>query len=173
MNSQNSQLSTHLSEESINDMILGMPSAEDRRHLATCELCRSRLEESQIQLHASLDLFNQASLAWSESKATPLPRHAFHQRARFFTPRPLAWSSAAAAFLLAAVVSWNYQHRPALPTSPVSAVTNSYAAQIDEDNQLLRNVYTALNDEPASPLSEYAVDTGSGSNGASTKAKTQ
>jgi hypothetical protein len=165
----NSQLSTHLSEDALNDLLIGMGSDEARRHIAACELCRSRVE----QFHSGIEHFNQASLAWSESKAAPVPRRAFRPRTRFFAPRPLAWSSAAAAFLLAAVTSWNYEHRPAPPALPAAIVASDYAAQIDEDNQLLRNVYTALNDQPASPFSEYAVDNGSRSQDASTKARTQ
>jgi len=178
----NPQPNTHLTEEALDDLLIGMGSPAARRHVASCQPCHKRVAAMQ----SSIEHFNQASLAWSESKAAPISRQAFRSRSfasrplaqRSLAPRPLVWTAATAALLLAVAASWNLRN-----TSPSSAETqvatqspapaSDYAAQIDEDNQLLLNVSTALNDEPSAPLSEFATVYGVNSQSTAPKARTQ
>ena len=174
----NQQPSTHLSDEALNNLLIDglrnglqddTASAEARRHLAACEPCRGRLDD----FRSGIDLFNRTALAWSEARLAPIPRQAFLERPRRFAPRPLLWSTAAAALLVAALGSWNYGHRslPLATPSPAAEARDSQA-QIAEDNQLLHNVFTVLDEEPQ-PLREFSLNEGAASAGTHTNTRTQ
>ena len=62
-------LSNHLSEEALDDVLIGLGSAESEAHLAVCPECRAEVET----FRGDVALFNAASVAWSESRR-PQPR---------------------------------------------------------------------------------------------------
>lgn len=182
---------THLSEEAINDVLVGMSTPAHEEHLADCQLCRSRVAD----FRSNLALFNQAALAWAELKAEKKPASIRPVQIRpirsLTTAHPLPWKpvTAAAAVLFLAAALWNHQHAQDVSTQvyPAQTVPEQTASngssdpnpdQIAQDNQLLRNVYDALEDEPQSPVSEFSLTATSpiGSNSSSptpAKARTQ
>jgi len=164
MNLQNQ----HLSEESFNDLFIGLPAPEAEAHLAVCEECRARV----ASFRSDLSLFNEATLAWSKSKTAAIP--ALRRRARFIPAHPLAWSAAAAALLVAVAASWSHYRAPAPSAVSDPTIAAEFADspdQIADDNQLLRNVYDAIDEEPGGPLTEFS--TINGSSDVSSKARTQ
>ena len=55
----------HLSDEALNDVLIGMGAPASESHLAVCPLCRSKVEAFQADLGA----WNAATLNWSQARA--------------------------------------------------------------------------------------------------------
>jgi len=146
------ELSAHLSEEALDDALIGLSSPEAEAHLALCGACRGQLEA----FHAEIQLFNQTSLAWSEAQpARPFPVVARKKLIHTYYA-PLGWALAATVFLAIGVPVWNHDHRvsPKYNATSVSTPPDT-EAQIEQDNDLMRSVDAALNAQEASPLNEY------------------
>jgi len=149
---------THLSEDALNDVLIGMASDESNEHLAGCEFCRSRVEN----FGRDMDLFNRTSLAWSES-ASLASAHPMIPRPKSHRLTFLAIGLATAIALLLAVAtplwhgtshSWSNEQSLHAGAPGVSGPEDS-EAQIAQDNNLLKAVNEAINPEEVSPLNEY------------------
>jgi hypothetical protein len=163
-------LSPHLSEEAFNDLLIGIRTPAAEAHLAACEQCRSQV----AGFHADLQLFNAATLAWSESRAASVPPPPARPQPRFAASRPMVWSAAMAALALGAFATWNYQRPHTAPATSVASEFTDSPDQIAEDNQLLHNVYSALDEQPQSPVNEFSIPGGSAaSNGSDANAPTK
>jgi len=145
----------HLSEEALNDVLIGLGSPGDEAHLVACPACRARRADFRAQVQA----FGESSLAWSEARAAAMPRPSKWQAARR-VPIP-ALGLALAAMLLVAVAAplWHHFNSSGPSSSgavvpPVSASGDS-EAQIAQDNELLRSVDVALNTDAVAPLNPY------------------
>ena len=144
--------STHLSEEALNDVWIGLGSLESEAHLAGCPECRSRLES----FRADVAHFNSASMAWSESaslRSVPAAPHYAGIRIRFAF---LSWTAVAALLLIAALSIWRHGAIPR-PNS-VNMVESQPAdseAQIAQDNELLQAINAAIGSDDESPIEEY------------------
>ncbi len=145
-------LSRHLSEEALDDVLIGLGSAESESHLARCAECRFKIE----QFGADVDLFNKASMAWSEAQPARAVRPAR------MTPKlrmPVAFAGSVAAVILAIAVAvsvWHHEHsfvandgggndQPAVDSQ----------AQIAQDNELMQAVDAAISPQEESPIDEY------------------
>ena len=154
---------THLSQEALNDVLIGFGTSSSEAHLAACAVCRGQLEA----FCSDLQMFNQSSLAWNQARSTTMPHPAQPQHAIFTL---LGWALAAMLLLAIGIPVWNYEHRSYLSSSPVAvqnnnpapvATTNDAETQIAEDNHLLREVNEALSVNEASPFAEYHLAEGS------------
>lgn len=147
-----SESSAHLSEEALDDVLIGLSSPESEAHLAVCGACRGQLEDFQSRVQ----VFNQTSLAWSESKPAISLRPKIEARARRQRFLPLELAMAATLLLVIGVPVWNREHNQ-VSEQPVaqSAATGDSEAQIAQDNDLLRSVDAALSTNDESPISEY------------------
>jgi hypothetical protein len=151
--------SAHLTEEALDDALIGLSSPQAEAHLAVCELCRGQLEGFRSELR----IFNQTSLAWSEAKPVKHLPVAAQLKHRPMIPASLRWAALAAAVMLAiGVPVWNHDHFsfPGFGSASRPATQDS-EAQIEQDNALLRSVDAALNEPEASPLNEYQLSNGS------------
>lgn len=143
---------THLSQEALDDVLIGLGSPESHAHLDVCPDCSSRVKAFQ----GDLQLFNAASMAWSESRFPKARMTTPHQE----RPRlPFAsWTAVAAALAVMAFAVWH--HRSAAPpnqaSAPVVQPVDS-AAQIAQDNQLLEAVNAAISPDEMSPVDEYKI----------------
>jgi hypothetical protein len=155
------ELSAHLSEEALNDALIGLSFPEPDAHLAVCGFCRGQLEAVRTDLQA----FNRTSLAWSEARLEARPAKSIGAAARLKVHHamraPLGWALAAAVLLAIGVPVWNHDYRASLKygSAPALAPEDS-AAQIAQDNDLMRSVDTALNAPEASPIREYNLSNG-------------
>ena len=146
------QLTNHLSEEALDDVLIGLGTAESHAHLAVCAECRVQV----ATFRGDIALFNAASVAWSESRR-PQPResapHGRTLRAAF-----IGWAAVATALVVMAVGIW--RHRPE-PSRQAHTIQQSKPvdseAQIAQDNQLLEAVNTAISPDEASPIQEYKI----------------
>jgi hypothetical protein len=157
----------HLTDDQLDDILIGDPSAEAEVHLAACDACTARL----AQLEAPIASFKAVSLAWSERRSSTLPAHP--------QPKPrrlglgLAWGSAAVAILVAAAfpILHREQQRPAtsttatapqapatvqmaaniLPEPPPAAAPSAREQEIAADNRMLAAIDRELSAPIATP----------------------
>jgi anti-sigma factor RsiW len=146
---------THLSDEALDDVLIGLGSAESETHLFSCPDCRARV----AAFRADMSFFNSASIAWSESKKLRFPqtlarRTGFRIRAAF-----VSWATVAAALLVMAVVIG--RHSPLVQPGHAYHVEIAQPvdseAQIAQDNQLLQAVNAAISPDEESPVDEYKI----------------
>lgn len=150
------ETSTHLSEEALNDVLIGLGSPESEQHVAACAECRA-----QLQIFATeMQLFNQTSLAWSEARSATLGAIELPKK------RPAIYAEVgvalAAALLLAiGLPIWMHTHGPAKhPEQAATAAAmgqQDSADQIAQDNELMRSVDMALSSSEESPVSDYQI----------------
>lgn len=142
----------HLSEEALDDVLISLGSPESHAHLDACPQCRGRVQA----FRGDMQLFNAASMAWSESR---------WPKGRITAPRPVhprlvlgSWTAVAAALVIMALAVWH--HRSATPThfaSAPQAQPVDSEAQIAQDNQLLQAVNAAISPDEESPIDEYKI----------------
>lgn len=143
----------HLSEEALDDVLIGLGTAESHAHLAVCAECRAQV----ATFRGDIALFNAASIEWSKSRRSqPLPGEARrHPRVRAAF---VGWAATAAALVLMAIGIW--LHHPAAPPNQANLVQSLPAdseAQIEQDNQLLQAVNAAISPDEPSPIDEYKI----------------
>jgi hypothetical protein len=144
----------HLTEEAVNDVLIGLSSPEADAHLAVCQSCCDRLE----QFRSTMKMFNQTSLAWSESRPSTDLRAAVRPKARPAIFVRTGWALAAMALLAIGIPVWNHESRILHSHASASAPAPSDSeTQIAEDNDLLRSVDAVLSENEASPLSDYQL----------------
>jgi anti-sigma factor RsiW len=146
-------MSNHLSEEAFDDLLIGLGSIEQARHLSRCAACRAKVE----QFREDVGLFNQASMQWSEAQPTRALCPAVTPPSRFHMPIGLL-GSALATILIAAVVVpvWRHERAPNLTNRPAQ----DSAAQIAEDNMLMQEVNAAISPQEQSPIEAYHITEG-------------
>jgi hypothetical protein len=119
---------THLSDEALDDVLIGLGSAESETHLFSCPDCAARV----AAFRADMSFFNSASIAWSESKKLRFPqtlarRTGFRIRVSF-----VSWAAVAVALLVTAVVIG--RHSP--PVQPNHAYRVEIAQPVDSEAQI-------------------------------------
>ena len=145
---------THLSEEALDDVLIGLGSPESEAHVSNCAECHAKLEA----FRSDMWLFNSASMAWSESKRSPIRRMAHvgtgsHTRIAF-----VSWAAVAALLLVAAVATWHHVSlTPVNHANTVESKPVDYEAQIAQDNQLLQAVNSAIGPDEESPIVEFKI----------------
>jgi hypothetical protein len=168
----------HLSEDELDDQLLGDLAPAPAAHLAACQHCTDRLAEASAPLAA----FENLTLAWSERRSATMPIPDLSQQ-RPIWQRRMAWATASFACVLGLSLV-NISHEVTLRSSDVSAPTAESArqvalpaihlnvsasvakpqpAQISADNQMLHAVDSELDasaDTPATlglePVSIHA-----------------
>jgi len=145
----------HLSEEALDDVLIGLGTAESHAHLEVCAECRSRV----ATVRGDIALFNAASMAWSESRR-PQARVSISQAKRL-PAAFVGWATAAAAMVMMAFGIWH--HRAENPANQANthiaqpAPAADSEAQIAQDNQFLQDVNAAISTDEASPIDEYKI----------------
>jgi hypothetical protein len=145
----------HLSEEAFDDVLIGLGSPESAAHLATCELCRSRMD----RFRANIQAFNQASLAWSEARPVQQKTAtAYKPWFRFAMQTPLIAALAATILIAIGLPVW-HSHRDSIKdqmSSPV-VTTEDSPTQIEQDNELMRSVNSVISETEESPYHVYRL----------------
>jgi len=153
---------THLTEEALDDALIGMGCGESQGHLARCPECRAKIE----QFGADIQLFNAASLAWSEARPRrPLEPARLTPVRRM--PFALVGSTVAAALAVAVVLSVGHHESGLTPQSRSAngVQIQDSQTQIAQDNQLMEDVNAAIGPQEASPLDEFGLSKTRGKRG--------
>jgi hypothetical protein len=153
---QATRFAGHLSEEDLNDVLIGLGSPESDAHLVVCNECRDQVEH----FRSEVEMFKQTSLAWSEARSLSIPRIS-RPKATPAILNPVAWAAAAALLLMIGIPVWNNDHRAASDqgTAQVQMPSDS-EAQIAQDNALLQSVDAVLSAGETSPINEYDLSAG-------------
>ena len=145
----------HLSEEELDDVLIGLGSAESHAHLGACAECRSRV----ATIRGDIALFNAASMAWSESRR-PQAR-VTESNAKRLPAAFLGWAAATFAVVVMAFSIWHVREENPANQANTRAVQQAQPgdseAQIAQDNQLLEAVNAAISTDEASPVDEYKI----------------
>jgi len=182
----------HLTEDQIDDVLMGDPAAESAAHLEACSTCRLRVVEFEVSLAG----FKAVTLAWSERRSATAP-------AKLRMPVNAAWQrgaswAAAAAVLLVGIavpvarhetrgvqvvasntvsrvergvaaqtaVATTARVRETVPAAPGLAASGKSAAQIARDNEMLQAIDRELDASVQSPTDAFGpVATGGASAG--------
>jgi hypothetical protein len=161
----------HLSEDELDDMLMGLGSAAAHAHLARCAACRTQVQE----FHSIVTAFNEASLEWSEAKSNTISRDLTARHPRFLLTPAMTWSLVAT--LLLAVTAGAFELRavheqtlsarnapavvgPVVETAAAAAnapgtQVSGQDSQIAEDDAMLRAIDSEANRAEPSPLGEY------------------
>jgi hypothetical protein len=148
----NNELGHHLNTETLNDLMIGLGSAEAEDHLAACAECRARIGQFQ----KDVALLDQTSMAWSRLRAAHMPDPPIQAGVRRLPLATMGWAMVVVLLLAIAPPVWRTLNRPTASQMPSPTVqTETSEAQIAEDNQLLHDVDTAINTGEAAPLEEF------------------
>jgi hypothetical protein len=145
-------ISKHLADEALSDVLIGLGSLESDAHLARCPECRSRVED----FRADMTLFNSASMAWSESRSGRPAEASPHPAAPRIRFAFVSWSVAVALLLMMAMTIW--RHSAVAPRSHVNTVESQpldSETQIAKDNELLQEINAAIGSDDGFPIQEY------------------
>jgi hypothetical protein len=157
--------SAHLTEDELDEALLGMASANHSLHLASCPDCRAQLE----QFHSTVALFSEASIGWSQARSNALNRDLKQHRTPFRFTAQTVWTSAATLVLLATITVGIElrQHSEASMAAKVEqrriqSETNIARAanaenEIASDNAMLLQIDAAINNSEPSPQELYGI----------------
>jgi hypothetical protein len=152
----------HLSDNQIDDQLIGDLAAEPAAHLATCPVCTERVAAAA----SPLTNFQSVTMAWSERRAATLPIPDFTRQQPFWQ-RHMAWVTACSIFAIGIALT-NASHQAVIRTAELqpmqqtaspsvlltetaSATVAPREAQVFADNQLLKAIDDDLDTSADSP----------------------
>jgi hypothetical protein len=156
----------HLSEDEIDDQLIGDLAAAPAAHLDACALCTHRVAQAKDPIAS----FQSLTMAWSERRSAtlPIPNRSMN---RPLWQRRAAWVTACSALAIG-IAFTNVGHRAALPVdrqlsqgqpsqlaAPQAAAVDQAsrntvtppAEQISADNQMLQAIDDEIHTAPNSP----------------------
>jgi hypothetical protein len=160
----------HLTEDQINEQLIGDLGRPWSDHLAACDLCVARVADARTPLAH----FKAVTLAWAERRSATLPLHQEIARSARFHPR-LAWAAAVSVALAIGfavpVVSHHERKDSAQLAAHTSTISNQATdagaadsgsteladgnvcaqAQIVRDNQMLQAIDRELDSSVEAP----------------------
>ena len=152
----------HLTEEEVDELILGVAGPELQAHCAACAPCSSRV----TAFSASLQPFRQASLAWSEARSNTFTRDLSGHKPTWRLTAPAARSVAATVILgLVAGVTggthvWPRQSASASAVAltqpaPRRFAPETRAQQIARDNAMMQAIDAELTEPESAPAALF------------------
>jgi len=146
------ELSTHLSEEALDDVLIGLGSDQALGHLTRCPECRSKVGA----FRSDIAHFNEATLAWSENRPQCAPAMRSTVTTFQFPFVATGWTAVFALLVVLAIPMWNRFHpTPSNFLAVTPQITDDSEAQIAHDNDLLQAVNAAVNPPDESPVEQY------------------
>jgi hypothetical protein len=147
----------HLTEEELDDVLIGTGSAEAQQHLATCERCTAQIAPFQ----SSVAAFNEGSLAWAQAKSNTVSRDLSSARLSTGRTQPMAWGAGVAMIGAIAFALGTGLHRA---PATLDANTQARAAQtaatdnaqeIAADNAMLEAIDSEIGTAAPAPLQPF------------------
>jgi hypothetical protein len=151
---------SHLSEDDLDEVLLGFAAPAASAHAASCPDCQARLDSFRGQLAA----FNQASSDWSVARSNTISRDlAGHRTALRLTPATLWYSTAAAVLAVAFSISTGL-HRESVSLQSARAAQSEVVAEVAPDQGELASdnaMLAAIDSETATPrMAQYGLQPG-------------
>ncbi len=147
---------THLTEEQIDDVLLGELASAPATHLAGCDACQARVALAE----APIASFKAVSLAWSERHSATLPSKLILSSSSSGY-RHASWAAAASAVLLLAIAVPITRYEAA--SSRHQMASNS-TPHITQPATVIAAVPTTFNETPhEAHVQPVAVDVSNGS----------
>lgn len=146
----------HLSEDQIDDVLMGSLGENASGHLAACSACQRHVAAARLPI----DSFKTLSLAWSERRSATMPVGLLAGAAR---RRRVAWGATASALLAVMIVlpvGLRHSRRATtgddMARSSATAVSEGQAGastdeQIARDNQMLNEIEREVNSSGVNP----------------------
>ena len=157
---------SHLSEDDLNDALLGLSTPASDLHLASCIECSEQLAE----FRSTMGAFNKASLAWSEARSNSMPLELPRKTFSFggFGSLGSLAVSATFAFVVALALTLGIHYRSAKPEPNQAsslrpqqpAADTARQDEIAGDNAMLAAINSEIYRSTPSPLEEYEPKTG-------------
>ena len=147
-----SAVQNHLTDEALDDLLIGLGSAASHAHLAQCAECRTRVDS----FRSTIDSFNQASMAWAEGQTIRTAPAPARRRPIFARPAFAVWAAAALLLAVAGPSAWHVVV-PRTVQAPTVAGSQDSESQIAEDNELLQAVNAALAPDEKSVVDQYKL----------------
>jgi anti-sigma factor RsiW len=146
------EIQRHLSDEALDDVLIGLGSLASHAHLAQCPTCRARVESFQ----STIGLFREASLGYSKAQPVRTPPAAQGSKSRRIFGQPVfaTWAAAAALLILGGPAAWHVFAPHSVHAPAVANQSQDSDSQIAEDNELLKQVNAAI----AAPDEQSVVD---------------
>lgn len=153
----------HLTDDQIDDYLIGDLAESWNAHVATCAECQVRIAE----LKSAIDSFKDVSLAWSERQSATVPVRLAGSTRKISHKRRAIWVATATAAIAVSVAIPLMRHEPPLPaptsTDAAAAISaHTFAAerqeQIAQDNQMLRNIDREIGTPVSSPSEVFGLE---------------
>jgi hypothetical protein len=176
--------SIHLTEEQLDDVLMGDAAAETTAHLEHCADCREQITEMQFAIRS----FTTTTMSWSERRSATMPQQPATEGSAW--NRKLNWSLAAAVIAVTAIVlplatrnspggmNMAAKDEAQATTQTASAATAAsrapavYAVStttrpaakgvVERDNRMLQAINAELDASVESPVQTFDVDTPQG-----------
>jgi predicted anti-sigma-YlaC factor YlaD len=166
-----SMTTRHLTEDELEEVLLGLDCPRTENHLAECEGCRGKIDE----FRGTLELFNRTSTAWFEAKSNSLNRDLGQREASIRMGVRPVWACVAmlVAVLAGAIGVGASRHAGAGAGTALragSSVDSSVGSSVDEaseiagDNAMMRQIDSVISTPEPSPSQLYGR-TSTASNG--------
>jgi hypothetical protein len=142
----NTHTTPHLSEDDLDEILMGIGSPAQNAHLATCDPCGERYAAFAVPFQAQMSGYNQATLDWSEARSNTISRDlAAHRPTPRLTLGALRAATAAVVVALALGVHGGMRHSLQAAdeaAAPVAAVAVAVDDQheIASDNEMLQAI---------------------------------
>ena len=157
-------LDAHLTDDDLDEMLIGCASPEMAAHVDQCAACAGHLAE----FRSSLASFNQAASAWSEAKSNALTRDLQRHRAPFRITARAAWSCASVVVLaVMAAVGLGLHERSAQIAAAqaerrwgqIETASNEANSEREmaNDDAMLRQIDSAISSTEPSPEELYGA----------------
>ena len=151
----------HLTDDQIDDHLIGDLHGEAVQHLAGCAECQDRVAE----MEAPISSFKDVSLAWGERQSATMPVRPAGLRTKTNHGRRAIWAATATAAVAIGVAIPLARHEAhgTTPAAPhASTHTQTFAAereeQIAQDNQMLLDIDRELGTPVSSPSETFGFD---------------
>lgn len=144
----------HLTEEELDDVLLGIGTAEAQSHLDTCELCTAQLAPFQTSVAA----FNESSLAWAQAKSNTISRDLSTARLSTARRQPIAWAAGISSLAAIGFVLGLSLHRAPEVVTPASTTETALvdnAQEIAADNEMLAAINSELSSTAPAALQPF------------------
>ena len=142
--------SQHLSDDTLDDLLLGLPNAYGHAHIMDCPPCAARLEE----FRTAVALFNQASATWSEARSNTISREIIPRNN--WLGAVAGWSFGSVAVLVIALALTAQRDAPS--TTPGTAFDQTTRQQeIASDNEMLGAIDSEISHSVPSPVEVYRI----------------